>query len=340
MGNEFDDVNGGDHSAPGGGEYNFTAPRIGPADAAADRVDLIAPADIDRNIAGSSRGGGPGDEDMGGGKEPLRVGAVKDIDLTSFEKKTIRIGWLGFGVAALSLVAAIVVGIVFFLQFREMKRQTGVLSDSFEKQKEDSADASVATAKQIAIMQGQLTQAQYSARLDQRAWIEFEPIKPKPYKDSTEFHTYELFPKNTGKTAARDIVVRANNVGTNRQSIENTRHPGWIHNMQDRFLFGKFKNNPPLNGGTPVPSVLGPGTVSPIPITYITQIPQSFPSGSAWVSEILGRVDYTDEFGVPHWIRFCFYPADADGDLASCAAGNDEDYNPEIPRPKHLPKPN
>jgi hypothetical protein len=177
-------------------------------------------------------------------------------------------------------------------------------------------------------------------RTDERAWIEIEPIKPKPYKDSKELHIYELFPKNVGKTAARDIVVRADNVASNRESIENTRHPNWIHNMQDKYLFGKFKNTHPLNGGTPIPSILGPGTISPIPITYITQTPQVFPSGSELVSEILGRIDYTDEFGVPHWIRFCFYPSDAEGSLASCTAGNDEDHNPETPPPLPTPKPN
>lgn len=194
--------------------------------------------------------------------------------------------------------------------------------------------------KQTKAAQDQLAQQEYATRLDQRAWIEIEPIKPKPYKSTTELYIYELFPKNLGKSAARDIVVRADNVGSNRESIENTRHPDWIYNLQDKFLFGKFKNNPPLNGGTPVPSVLGPGTISPIPITYITQTPQVSPGGSAMVSEILGRIDYTDEFGVPHWIRYCFYPADAEGNLASCTAGNDEDRNPEIPPPLPAPKSN
>ena len=202
----------------------------------------------------------------------------------------------------------------------------------------DSAASGIATAQQLAIMQGQLTQAQYAARLDQRAWIEFEPIKSRPYKNSTDHYTYELFPKNVGKTAARNIVVRANNFGSNFGSIENTRHPDWIHNMQDNFLFGKFKNNPPI-GGALVPSVLGPGAISPIPITYIAQIPQTFP-GTAAIQEISGRIDYTDEFGVRHWIRFCFYPSDAEGNLESCTAGNDEDHNPEIPPPPRTPKPN
>jgi hypothetical protein len=273
-------------------------------------------------------------------KHPFFIKAVESREFSHFEKRTILFGFLGLAIGFLSLVAACIAGYFVYHQWWEMNAQTGYMNRATKQARADSAASTVAIAKQLAIMQGQLTQAQYAARLDQRAWIEFEPIKPKPYKDSTELHTYELFPRNVGKTAARNIVVRADNATQNREGIENTKHPEWIHNMQDKYLFGKFKNSPPLNGGTPVPSVLGPNTVSPIPITYIEQSPQVFPSGFSVVSEIVGRIDYVDEFGVPHWIRFCFYTSDAAGNLASCAAGNDEDRNPEISSPLPTQKPN
>lgn len=194
--------------------------------------------------------------------------------------------------------------------------------------------------KQAAAAQGELAQMEYATRLDERAWIEIEPIVPKPYANSSDLHIYDLFLNNLGKSAARDIVVRADNFASDRQSIENTKHADWIHNMQDKYLLGKFKGDVPLNRGTPVPSVMGPGTVSPIAIRYVTQVPQFFPGGGEAVSEILGRVDYRDEFGIAHWIRYCFYPADVQGNLASCAAGNDEDHNPEIPAAEKPANPN
>lgn len=225
----------------------------------------------------------------------------------------------------------------------ELKRQWEALLSRYPVLKSSSFWTGLATAviavatmvytfyarKQWHVMGDTLSEMQLTERLDQRAWVELDQIK-KPYKNSKDLFVYEIFPKNVGKTAAREITTHANNVGQNRENVEDLRHPDIVRNIQDDFLYGKFINSPPLNGGTPVPSVIGPGVSSPIPITYVAQIPQIFPSGAAVVSAIVGRIDYRDEFGVGHWIRYCFYLANADGNLASCAVGNDEDDNPEI----------
>jgi hypothetical protein len=46
---------------------------------------------------------------------------------------------------------------------------------------------------------------------------------------------------------------------------------------------------------------------------------------------LIGRIDYSDVFGVPHWMKFCFVITDASGKLGTCQDGNDEDRNPEVP---------
>jgi hypothetical protein len=53
-----------------------------------------------------------------------------------------------------------------------------------------------------------------------------------------------------------------------------------------------------------------------------------------WVSYLIGRIDYADDFGVKHWIKFCFYVGEANGELWNCHEGNDEDRSPEIAPPK------
>jgi hypothetical protein len=79
-----------------------------------------------------------------------------------------------------------------------------------------------------------------------------------------------------------------------------------------------------------VPKTLAPGMVSSVPFPLNGQEPQVFPNGDI-VSYLIGRIDYVDEFKVPHWMKFCFYVGNARGEIWNCQEGNDEDNNPEIP---------
>jgi len=103
--------------------------------------------------------------------EPLLVRIIEDDELSTVERKTIRYGKLGIFVAFLAFVAGCVTGYFIWKQFGEMAKQTSILAASFEKQKQDSADAAITTKQQIQLLQWQLDQQKGSFRLDERPWI-------------------------------------------------------------------------------------------------------------------------------------------------------------------------
>src|SRR5229473_4738660 len=62
------------------------------------------------------------------------------------------------------------------------------------------------------LFQEQLIEARKSFKLDERAWIELEPISQRPDplnfdKDHASYR-YELWLKNVGKTVASDVILR------------------------------------------------------------------------------------------------------------------------------------
>jgi hypothetical protein len=96
-------------------------------------------------------------------------------------------------------------------------------------------------------------------------------------------------------------------------------------------LVGKVPSASDIPINKPIPKVLAPYTTSPVPFVLNGGEPKIFSGSSEWVSYIVGRIDYCDEFQVSHWLKFCFFVADSKGDLWNCKEGNDEDSNPEIP---------
>lgn len=177
-----------------------------------------------------------------------------------------------------------------------------------------------------------------SFRTDERAWVEIEPIKPilaapRQVGFGTVFR-YELYPRNAGKTVARNIVVKAQ---TSVANIDFGNHADFLRNGQDKLLLDKFtegsSGKPVIIPRNPVPKVLAPNTASSVPFILAGQEPQVLPK-SQIVSYLIGRIDYMDEFQITHWLKFCFFVANAKGDLWNCQEGNDEDHNPEIPPKK------
>ena len=66
--------------------------------------------------------------------------------------------------------------------------------------------------------------------MDERAWIEIEPIKPvviAPLPLGKVF-SYSIYPKNVGRTAARNIVVRAQNTSGDASLGENA---AWVNKI-------------------------------------------------------------------------------------------------------------
>jgi hypothetical protein len=179
----------------------------------------------------------------------------------------------------------------------------------------------------------QTRQSTESFRIDERAWIELEPIHGAMFSARTEKigsgFVYPIYMKNFGKTVARDVTFRASRNGS-QSSItmgDSAEQVAWT---QDKLLLGKVPTAADIPVVISVPSVLAPNTSTPIPATLYGQEPQNFPNNE-WVSYIIGRIDYTDTFGVPHWVKFCFFVANPRGELWNCKVGNNEDRNSEIP---------
>jgi hypothetical protein len=186
--------------------------------------------------------------------------------------------------------------------------------------------------KQSKTANAALRQSIESFRIDERAWIEIEPIKlMQVYRGDSKVGAgfrYGFYPKNFGKTEARDITFRAAPGATS--SIQSGNSPTWASFNQDKLLLGKVESAPDLRIDEPAPKVLAPGITSPVPFTMDGQEPQIF-SEDEFVSYLIGRIDYVDAFRVKHWVKFCYFVVNAKGDLWNCKEGNDEDENPEMP---------
>lgn len=183
--------------------------------------------------------------------------------------------------------------------------------------------------KQNRIANSTLRQSIASFRTDERAWIEFEPIKPIMVSpQSRKFPAafkYDIYAKNIGKTEALDVRFRyATQMFGNEHNGDN---PDFAKSIQDELLFHREKGSTGVPiGSPPVPSVLPPNTTATTPFIAAGQSPRN-----GFVEFIVGRVDYVDAFGIAHWKKFCFYTADAKGTLWYCKYGNSEDKNPELP---------
>jgi hypothetical protein len=182
-----------------------------------------------------------------------------------------------------------------------------------------------------------LNQSTQSFRLDERAWVEIEPIKPvlvapADSKFSATF-TCDIYPKNVGKTVAKDIVVKASDFGGREPTIEE------MNNMQDKLLLDKFTEmgtgKPVVIPRNPVPKTLAPNSSSPVPFRLTCQAPQIFSNGTQALHLMVGRIDYCDQFQIRHWNKFCFYVVNGRGEVWACKEGNDEDRNPETLTPEN-----
>ena len=84
-------------------------------------------------------------------------------------------------------------------------------------------------------------------RADERAWIELEPIKPVSIValPQGKVFSYSIYPKNVGRTAARDIVVKAQNLSGDASLGENAT---WVSEVQNKIRLDRFKDK---TGKTP-----------------------------------------------------------------------------------------
>jgi hypothetical protein len=246
-----------------------------------------------------------------------------------------RTNWLLTIFTGLLFVTSFVSDVLILRQINVAKLSAEAAKTAAEQAKR-SADAaekgSEAAKSAAATADNSLQRSIESFRIDERAWIEIDRIdrimeSARSDKFGAAFR-YRLYPRNVGKTAAHDIMVRAaRNV---MSSIDLESNIYGMRSTQERILLNRSPKNGPGPAQNPVPKVLAPGVTAAVPFVMDGQEPQVFPK-SEWVSYLIGRIDYADDFGVKHWMKFCFYVAQTNGELWNCHEGNDEDNNPETP---------
>jgi hypothetical protein len=167
-----------------------------------------------------------------------------------------------------------------------------------------------------------------SFRIDERAWIEIDSIKKTinpPMQGFPQSFRYDVYLKNVGKTKAKGITLRKVTAFGRTFTESDARM------AQEHLLMPDPKDATSIPA-YPIPRVIAPNTVVVIPFTLDGAVPQY----DNYFRYPMGRIDYTDDFGIPHWMKFCFIVANTAGDLRYCEHGNEEDSNPEIlQQPQH-----
>lgn len=217
-------------------------------------------------------------------------------------------------------------------EIKSSSTDTHDLAVAANKQADASMISAEAARSGAATAGSAFTKSIESFRIDERAWIVFEPIKADLMHPADNFigaagFRYRIYPKNVGKTIAYDISVKASDTMSGCGSDE---YEVGINSWQDRFLLNKFResgtNKPVMAPTNMVPKALAPGAVAVAPFNLGGTEPHN--GGCHY---LIGRVDYTDAFSVNHWMKFCFLVSNGRGELVNCKYGNDEDHNPETP---------
>jgi hypothetical protein len=262
-------------------------------------------------------------------QQPLLVHVTKDDELNTFERRTVFFGIIGIFLATLSMVAAIAAGIFIYQQFKEMEYANTLSGISARRTRYDSDKASIATTKQLAILQGQLTQQTKALRMDERPWLKFEvegEIPPGFDPNNTKTRTIPLTAgqplkikvkvTNIGKTTAENLL------GTLFiQIVPKDGEPIFPKNGKFHFSEGhpcspkKTKNIPETAWleGTLYPKEVSENEFSRMRCSK-NGIAEDDPPTQAETTAvdsaksyvlIFGEVWYVDVFGTHHWTKFC-----------------------------------
>jgi hypothetical protein len=210
-----------------------------------------------------------------------------------------------------------------------------------------AADAAKSAAETAA---NSLTQSQANFRNEERAWIELDEPKaslapPADTPAGSVLYRFPMYLRNVGQTSAFDIKVRFYNPVEsadfvhNKPDIERLQLPIAILRQKEiesvhRDFGPKMKVG--VYEGFSVPGVLAPGIHSNAPFLILASTPtearRGRPEPLNYFTVLVGRVEYADAFGTGHWMKFCYYVWDDEGDIQNCPYGNDEDrYIAKVP---------
>jgi hypothetical protein len=215
--------------------------------------------------------------------------------------------WMVWLTCAL-MVIGIVTGAIFYCQFREMSRQTEILSDQGKQASADSIAAGRRVDRQLELLRQQAGSAhasveamQQQMRQDQRAWISLSMREEMQYTAGQSVTTnVQLL--NTGKTPARHIRIE-----TGLQKLATQDAPDLTFGSKTAQAYGTvgavFPNQPPI----PIPAQwMLPTKDHKEPLVGIisNQDIQDLRAGKIYFV-VYARVKYTDIFGIERTTRFC-----------------------------------
>lgn len=254
-----------------------------------------------------------------------------------FERLSLRWARANAVFVGLTLVAITGTAVVFWDQFKEMAAQTDQLTISARQARRDSAEGSIATAKQLAAAQQQTKAAQDSVgaikrqmRQDQRPWV---VVKLDRFGAQIgQSPSVILLTSNTGKTAAK-FVLEFIYV----EVVKNGNSPNLIKKPPDNAPAGRSHTRMftgiLLPQETPIKQVAirGDNTTNQPALLTKTEM-DDLVQGNSYLAAH-GFVNYWDVFNVRHWTTFCFWSGELDPDKSKifsaggCTAYNDVDSN-------------
>jgi hypothetical protein len=189
----------------------------------------------------------------------------------------------------------------------------------------------------------QLRDAQDNFRIDERAWVELEPINVI-HRDGRK--VYEFFPKNVGKTVAHDVRMKLVHFPAYAYKIQNSEID-CIHRVLEQTAssrpdtMGEMREMLDKTGGMPSCNWFVRGVYQGAPDTENQRIPSVIADNEKVITPsvvyiveplpdrqapvFVGRIDYVDSFGIPHWKKFCIY--EELDEFLSCKTGNEEDQH-------------
>jgi hypothetical protein len=215
----------------------------------------------------------------------LLVEVVKHDTLTGFEK---RMFWL----TVAGVLLAVTTGVIFYREFQEMSKQTGILNRQAATAHNDSVEAIKRAGEQVEM-------ARQTMRIDQRAWIgitasDWTLQPPLPLAVGLKL-------QQLGKTPARNCIFVATVETANDES----------HVVFD-FKKGDAVNRADLK--TILPNAImnlkvsepGKKTARGLLLKPLTQSRFDAINRGGIQFFVHGKLTYDDAFAVHHWVEFCF----------------------------------